>query len=133
MAFSIEARVPYLDYRLVEYLAALPLGEKIRRGVTKYVLRRAIRGIVPEAIRCRMDKMGFVAPEEVWMREDLQAYVRAVLSSATFSARPYWDAAKVREDYEAIVEGMVPYSSELWRIVCTELWLRMFFDAPRSI
>ncbi|NLD57455.1 MAG: asparagine synthase (glutamine-hydrolyzing), partial [Methanomicrobiales archaeon] len=75
MAFSIESRVPYLDYRFVEYVCALPLDQKIRRGVTKVALRNAIRGIVPESIRCRMDKMGFVTPEEVWMKEDLRPFV----------------------------------------------------------
>ncbi|MDD1658789.1 MAG: asparagine synthase (glutamine-hydrolyzing), partial [Methanomicrobiales archaeon] len=58
MAFSIESRVPFLDHRVVEFLAALPLHQKIRDGVTKYILRKAIQGLVPEAIRCRMDKMG---------------------------------------------------------------------------
>ncbi|MDD1677131.1 MAG: asparagine synthase (glutamine-hydrolyzing) [Methanomicrobiales archaeon] len=132
MAFSIEARVPYLDHRVAEYLAALPLGEKIRNGITKYVLRRAIKGIVPEEIRCRMDKMGFVAPEEVWMKDDLRVFVNGVITAHSFMTRPYWDAIKVRDDYQAFVEGKTPYSSELWRIVCTELWLRMFFDTRRD-
>ncbi len=99
MAFSIEARVPFLDYRVVEYLASLPLDQKIRGGVTKYVLRRAIRGLVPDPVRCRSDKMGFVTPEEVWMRGELAPRVLELFSSPEFSGRPYWDAERVLRNY----------------------------------
>jgi asparagine synthase (glutamine-hydrolysing) len=128
MAFSIESRVPFLDYRFVEYAASLPLNQKIRNGVTKTVLRNAIKGIVPESIRCRMDKMGFVTPEEVWMREDLRPFVLDVLSSDAFRTRPYWDADAVIQDYLAFLEGRSTYSPEIWRIICAEVWLRKFFD-----
>ena len=129
MAFSIESRVPFLDYRFVEYVASLPLGQKIRDGITKTVLRNAITGIVPESIRCRTDKMGFVTPEEVWMRDELRPFVLGVLSSDAFRARPYWDADKVIRDYLAFLDGLSAYSPELWRIICTELWLQKFFDS----
>jgi asparagine synthase (glutamine-hydrolysing) len=132
MGFSIESRVPFLDYRFVEYVASLPLDQKIRRGVTKTALRTAIKGIVPESIRCRMDKMGFVTPEEVWMREDLRPFVLEVLSSDTFLTRPYWDAEAVIQNYLAFLDGGSSYSPEIWRIVCAELWLRKFFDLRSS-
>ncbi|MGA2120593.1 MAG: asparagine synthase (glutamine-hydrolyzing) [Methanoregula sp.] len=132
MAFSIESRVPFLDYRFVEYVASLALNQKIRNGVTKTALRSAIKGIVPDAIRCRMDKMGFVTPEEVWMREDLRPFVLKVLSSDAFRTRPYWDAAAVMRDYLAFLEGRSTYSPELWRIICAEVWLRKFFDCRRA-
>ncbi len=126
MAFSIEARVPFLDYRLVEYLASLPLDQKVRRGVTKYVLRRAIRGLVPDAVRCRMDKMGFVTPEEVWMKDELAPHILALFSTPEFSRRPYWDAERVLGNYREFLEGKSAYSTEFWRIACAELWLRQF-------
>jgi asparagine synthase (glutamine-hydrolysing) len=128
MAFSLESRVPYLDVRLVEYLASLPLDQKIRNGVTKIALREAVRGIIPESIRCRMDKMGFVTPEEIWMRETLRPFVLAVLSADSFQKRSYWNADAVLKDYRAFLDGKSAYSPEVWRIVCTELWLRKFFD-----
>jgi asparagine synthase (glutamine-hydrolysing) len=133
MAFSIEARVPYLDHRVVEFLAALPLCQKIRNGVSKYILRKAMKGLVPEAIRCRMDKMGFVTPEEVWMREDLRPFVTGILTSPSFRARKYWDADRVLASYNRFAEGLSAYSPELWRIVCTELWLRMMFDGRKPV
>jgi asparagine synthase (glutamine-hydrolysing) len=127
MAFSIESRVPYLDVRLVEYIASLPLDQKIRSGVTKHVLRRAIKGLVPEAVRCRTDKMAFVTPEEVWMKEELRPYVLNVFTSDTFHGRPYWDADAVVKNYLAFLDGKSAYSPEIFRIFCAELWLQMFF------
>lgn len=126
MAFSVEARVPFLDYRLVEHLAALPLDQKIRGGVTKYVLRQAIRGLVPDAVRCRMDKMGFVTPEEVWMKGELAPRILDLFSTPEFRERPYWDAEQVIENYREFLEGKSPYSTEFWRIACAEMWLREF-------
>lgn len=128
MAFSIESRVPFLDYRLVEYIAKLPLDQKIRGGVTKYVLRKAIKGLVPERIRCRMDKMGFVTPEEVWMKDELHEFVLSVFESESFGRRRYWDADSVLNDYRDFCDKKTEYSPEFWRILCTELWLRIFFD-----
>jgi asparagine synthase (glutamine-hydrolysing) len=128
MAFSLESRVPYLDVRLVEYAASLPLDQKIHNGVTKIALRRAVKGIIPESIRCRMDKMGFVTPEEIWMKETLRPFVLAVISADSFRARPYWNADAVVKNYLSFLDGKSAYSPEVWRIICTELWLRKFFD-----
>ncbi len=128
MAFSIEARVPYLDVRVVEFIAALPLKQKIQNGVTKVSLRRAIKGLIPESIRCRMDKMGFVTPEEIWMKESLRPFILKILNSSDFHKRPYWDADAVVSDYLRFLEGRSQYSPEIWRIICTEMWLQKFFD-----
>ena len=109
-------------------MASLPLNQKIRGGVTKIALRNAIRGIVPETIRCRMDKMGYVTPEEVWMKNELRPFILEVLSSPTFAVRKFWNADAVIKNYLAFLDGKSSYSSEVWRIVCAELWLRKFFD-----
>ena len=129
MAFAVEARVPFLDYRVVEFLSSLPEDQKIRGGVTKYILRNAIKGIVPEEIRLRMDKKGFSTPEEVWMKNDLKENILSVLNSESFRARKYWNADEVLKAYRDFLDGKSKYSSEIWRIVCTEMWLRMFFDS----
>ncbi len=133
MGFSIESRVPYLDLRFVEYAASLPLDRKIHNGITKKVLRDAIKGFVPESIRCRMDKMGFVTPEEEWMKETLRPFVLGVLSADSFRARSYWNADAVLESYQAFLDGKSVYSPEIWRIICAELWLRKFFDSRTDL
>jgi len=130
MGFSLESRVPYLDVRLVEYIASLPLSQKIRVGVTKFALRTAIRDKVPESVRCRRDKMGFVTPEECWMKNELRPFMLAIFSSDSFKSRPYWDADAVAQDYLAFLDGRSTYSPEVWRIACAELWMRKFIDSP---
>ena len=119
--------VPYLDVRLVEYIASLPLDQKIRNGMTKHVLRRAIKGLVPEPVRCRTDKMGFTTPDEVWMKEELRPFILEIFTSDTFHARPYWDADAVTKNYLAFLAGKSTYSPEIFRVFCAELWLQMFF------
>jgi asparagine synthase (glutamine-hydrolysing) len=130
MAFSLESRVPFLDVRLVEYIASLPLSQKIQGGTTKIVLRSAIRGKIPESVRCRGDKMGFVTPEECWMKNELRPFILELFSSQRFKSRLYWDAHAVLQDYQAFLNGKSVYSPEIWRIACAELWLRKFIDTP---
>ena len=120
MGFSLESRVPYLDVRLAEYIASLPLSQKIRAGVTKVSLRRAIRGKIPESVRYRRDKMGFVTPEECWMKTGLRPFMLEIFSSKSFKSRPYWDADAVAQDYLAFLDGRSTYSPEIWRIACAD-------------
>jgi asparagine synthase (glutamine-hydrolysing) len=74
MAFSIESRVPFLDYRLVEFLHSLPTKHIINRGFTKFILRESMKSILPEEIRLRKSKLGFATPEDIWMRTSLRSY-----------------------------------------------------------
>lgn len=127
-AFSIEARVPFLDYRLVEYIASLPLDQKVRDGETKHVLRQAISGLVPDEIVHRRDKMGFSTPEAIWMKEVLADQILALFTTDRFRSRPYWDADCLLHEFEAFLYGKAPYSTDLWRFACVERWLVMFFD-----
>ncbi len=68
MTFSIESRVPFLFHPIIEYLFKLPMSVKIRNGWTKYILREAMKGVLPEKIRTRRSKLGFPAPSEEWAR-----------------------------------------------------------------
>jgi asparagine synthase (glutamine-hydrolysing) len=67
MAASVESRVPYLEVELVNFALSLPADLKINRGQTKFVLREALRDVVPDRVRCRVDKLGFPAPEQTWL------------------------------------------------------------------
>jgi len=69
MAFAIETRVPFLDHNLVSYVLSLPAHFKIRNGVTKWILRRALKNLLPAAISRRRDKIGFAVPEELWLNQ----------------------------------------------------------------
>ncbi len=123
MAHSIESRVPFLDYRLVELCFALPPQQKIRDGVTKFVLRQAMAGILPEDVRLRQDKLGFSTPQDVWLREALAPWAREIVTSPEFRGRPYFRADAVARLLDQHVQG-ADLSTMLWRCLAVELWHR---------
>jgi asparagine synthase (glutamine-hydrolysing) len=90
MAHSIEARVPFLDYRLVEFVTGLPDEFKIDGGVTKRVMREGMLGALPERVRTRIDKLGFVTPEEVWMKQDGSDLFRRRCATRWKPPTGYW-------------------------------------------
>ena len=129
MASSIESRVPFLDYRLVERTLATKTSEKISNGVTKNILRKAMQGILPEKIRTRMDKVGFETPQDEWFRTPIfQKYIRAIIDSESFGDRGYFDVQKVHELYRNHLEGKISISKEIWKWIHLELWFREFID-----
>jgi len=129
MAFSIESRLPFLDYRLVEYLFTLGPEYKVRRGMTKYVLREAMRGVLPEDVRTRLGKLGFPTPIVAWLREPaVSARVGGILGSTSFAARGYLDAPRVRGLYADHVAGRADVWQTVWKAINLELWMRRFID-----
>ena len=131
MAFSLESRVPSLDVRLVEYIASLPLSQKIRGGVTKIALRSAIRGRIPESVRCRGDKMGFVTPEECWMRADSGH----LCSRSSHPAVSDPGLTGMRVQLHGITRHSLMVHPPIRRALANclrRLWLRKFIDAPVS-
>jgi asparagine synthase (glutamine-hydrolysing) len=123
MAHSIESRVPFLDYRLVEFCFALPAEQKIKDGVTKVILRRAMAGILPEDVRLRQDKLGFSTPQDTWLREPLAPWLREVLTSLEFRGRPYFQGDEVLKLLDAHQRG-ADATTILWRCLAVELWHR---------
>jgi asparagine synthase (glutamine-hydrolysing) len=128
MAFSIESRVPFLDYRLVEFIYSLPDNQKIRNGQTKWVMRQALKGILPEKIRNRQDKIGFATPEEIWMRGILGEEMKKVFASESFNQRGYFEPGKALEYFENYLKGKNSNYQLFWRLYCLEIWFRVFID-----
>jgi len=128
MAYSIESRLPFLDYRLVEFIFSLPAVFKINNGWTKYVLREAMRGILPDIIRERKDKMGFVTPQKIWLRDEMRDWIRDIFSDKNLRISEFVYQDKLKGYYEAFVEGKtyIP-SANIWRLLNLELWLRRYF------
>jgi asparagine synthase (glutamine-hydrolysing) len=119
MAFGIESRVPFLDYRLVEFALQLPDRLKVSGGWSKSVLRRAMAGRVPRSILERRDKMGFATPESAWLTAALPE-VRTMLLGGQVVGRGWVGAAEV----ERLVESPHAGGTNLWRVLCLEAWLR---------
>jgi asparagine synthase (glutamine-hydrolysing) len=128
MAHSVESRVPFLDYRLVEYVFSLPADQKIRDGRTKAVLRHALKDVLPETVRLRRDKMGFVTPERQWMSHELRGWVREIFASDRFRTRGYCDAGPALAAFDAHAAGKIDLNFLAWRWVNLELWCRAMID-----
>ena len=126
MAHSLEARVPFLDYRLVELLFSLDAGQLIERGRTKAVLRRALGDLLPPVVRDRVDKLGFVTPEGRWLRGPLGDLAGDVFASRSFAERGWMDAQAVRARLDRHRRGELEAGFELWRALNLELWARTF-------
>ena len=124
MAHSVESRVPFLDYRLVEFVLGLPDAYKISDGVTKRVLREGMKNKLPEPIRMRMDKMGFVTPEEVWVRENRHLFEKAVHTAVERSEGMLKNS--VKDKVERIISGREPFNFFIWRLVSFGTWLEEF-------
>ncbi len=127
MAFSIESRVPYLDQELVDHILSLPDDAIIRHGWSRWILRAALKGTLPEKIRLRRWKVGFTTPEMRWIKARRAAFT-SLYQSPTFQARPYWDGAAVVGAFRACCRGEVEESMFFWRAANVELWLREFVD-----
>jgi len=128
MAFSVEARVPFLDYRLVEFIFSLPSSQKIRDGITKIVLRNAMKGILPEKVRMRMDKMGFVTPADVWFRTVAKEKILEIFNSDSFRNRGYFNVREIKKEFDTHCRGEKDMHFTIWRWINLELWLQRFFD-----
>lgn len=123
MAFSIESRTPFLDYRLVEFSIALSDRYKIRNGWTKWIVRRGCRDYMPSKIVKRKNKMGFPAPFSRWLREGKsREEIRDIIFS--LCKRNIVPADTIERYYNAHMSGEADMSEELFRFYSLELWLR---------
>ncbi|KRE14386.1 hypothetical protein ASE66_13465 [Bosea sp. Root483D1] len=122
MAHSIEARVPFLDHPLVEFSLALGNDHKIVGGDTKRVLRRGMKGILPEAVRERRDKLGFATPEQIWFRGPLRGLVEEGIEKTLALYPELMNAKGVRSLAKEMLDGARPLDFTLWRIVNLGMW-----------
>ena len=127
MAWSIETRVPFLDYRLVEWLVKLEPGLKLRGGQTKAVMRKALRGMVPDKILDRRDKMGFVTAQEFWMKEALRPAVENCLRDPDFPLARLIDPDATLQAYQRWVSGQSALAQgDVFRVFVLARWMRRF-------
>ncbi|HWK12206.1 MAG TPA: asparagine synthase (glutamine-hydrolyzing) [Vicinamibacterales bacterium] len=127
MAASIESRVPFLDHPLVEFAAGLPPRMKLRGFTTKWILREAVKSILPAAILDR-PKMGFPVPFGLWARTTHTAILRDVLLDRRTRERGITDARAVAALIDAHAAGATNGSDALWSLLNLELWYRTFID-----
>lgn len=127
MATSVESRVPFLDHKLVEFTCSLPERLKLRGGTTKYILREAMKGILPEPILSR-SKMGFPVPIGSWFRGAYRSIVDEYVLSERAMSRGIFNSDFVRQLVTRHQSGAENHDERLWALVNFEIWQRQFID-----
>jgi len=125
MAFSIEARVPFLDYMLVEYIFSIPISQRIKNGWTKYILRNAMKDILPEKVRKRRSKLGFPTPQETWFKKNKDKILE-IFNSESLKERKYFNQKAIIKSFNEFCNGKKYDSNMFWKIINLEIWFRVF-------
>jgi asparagine synthase (glutamine-hydrolysing) len=127
MATAVELRVPFLDHKLVEYLAASPDTAKVRGNQGKWILRETMGNEVPPSILNRTKK-GFPMPTAAWFRSDLQEFVRDTLLAQESAVRNYFNRRAIEEIVERQEEGKISGYQEIWSLIVFEYWHKYFIE-----
>ena len=125
MAHGVEARVPFLDYRLVEFCLGLPEECKIRGAWTKRVLREGMKGVIPESIRKRTDKIGFATAEETWMKQSHRDFFWRALQVSIEQSKGIL-SPKLLVHAEKMLSEHTPFNFTLWRSISFGAWMEKY-------
>ena len=132
MANSLECRAPFLDYRVVELAAKMPIQYKLHRGRGKRILREAFPELLPRGVT-RRPKMGFGVPLEQWFRHELKDYSRQVLLDSRAVQRNFFRPGAVERMLDEHQTGAFDHGYRLWGLLFFELWHRQWIDNGPSI
>ncbi|QTH63121.1 asparagine synthase (glutamine-hydrolyzing) [Psychrosphaera ytuae] len=123
MGTSVELRVPFLDYRLVEFAATIPSKHKIKKGEGKYPLKKMMEGILPNDIIYRK-KMGFPTPLKLMFQNELKGYARDLLLSDSTKLHEFFNVERIKQLIEEHNANKYDHHKTLWQLVVLEEWLR---------
>jgi len=125
MAHSIETRVPFLDYRIIEFMTKIPPNIKFKGGDLKYLLKASIGKILTDKVLSRKDKMGFPVPLNKWMKnKKMLEFVMDIFSSSKARDRGIHD----NNNIEKLIMNGKQFDRKLWALLSIELWQKKFID-----
>jgi len=127
MAHSLEARSPFLDHEFMEFAARIPAEMKLRGMTAKYILKKAFRSRLPDAVISR-GKQGFAVPLDHWFRGELKEMAFDILLSQRAAERAYFRQEMIRKILDEHVSGRWNWQNHIWNLLMLELWHRMFID-----
>jgi asparagine synthase (glutamine-hydrolysing) len=127
MAVSLEARSPFLDHHVMEFSASLPTRYKLRGLTTKYLLKSAMKGLLPSANLTRR-KMGFGVPIGRWFRTELKSFLAETILSERAVGRGLFKRGSIDRLVNDHTDGRRDYAHQLWTLLMLELWYREFID-----
>jgi len=129
MAYSIESRVPFLDYRLVEFVFTLPNNYKIHGNYGKYIHRKALGKIAPKEIAERKDKIGFSSPAEIiWLRGSMKPLIDDIFNSGDYKNRDIFNHKLIQKKYKEYLNGNNKNGKFIWRVITLEQWFRTVYE-----
>ncbi|MBM10297.1 MAG: asparagine synthase (glutamine-hydrolyzing) [Magnetovibrio sp.] len=128
MAHSREVRLPFCDYRLAEFTFSQPASYLMGNVQTKYLLRRAMDGILPNMILKRWNKQGFLPPQHSWFLGGLDKLAKEIINSITFRERGYWDVGWWQRVQKRLETGEPHLAWLLWKPVISESWHQHFVN-----
>jgi asparagine synthase (glutamine-hydrolysing) len=121
MAHSVEVRPPFLDHRLVQFVADLPGNIKIRDGRVKHILKRAVSDLLPAELLAR-PKEGFIMPVNEWLIGSLKDYVQATLAPKRLARHGLFRAGAIEQSLEAHYSGTAKCGNQIWNLLMLQLW-----------
>jgi asparagine synthase (glutamine-hydrolysing) len=127
MAPSLEARVPFLDHKVMEFAATIPTHLKLKGLTTKYILKKAVSDLLPEKILVR-GKEGFSIPIKNWIMNELRPLLLDTLSAERVKNRGYFQPQYVQHLVQEHLEGKENHSHRLWALMVFEIWHQMYLD-----
>ena len=130
MAYSLEARVPLLDHRVVEHAWSLPADLRIRSGETKWILRRVLERYLPRTLFDR-PKMGFAVPIDHWIRGPLRDWAADLLDPGTLGDGDLFNVELIRARWDEHQAGTRNWQYPLWTVLMAEAWRRRWLSPPR--
>jgi asparagine synthase (glutamine-hydrolysing) len=125
MANSIEARSPFLDHKLLEFSMNIPCSFKIKNGVRKYILKRALSDILPDEILNR-NKMGFSIPLIYWFRNELKGFAYQTILNNSEGIKQFFNLNYVKQLLDEHVSGRKNHAQRIWALIVFEMWYRRF-------
>ncbi len=131
MAASVEARVPFLDHRLVEFVASLPLEVKLQNTGSKLLLKRVMKPVLPKAT-LKQRKHAFQVPVGQWVSGPLQGFVRELLLSREARERGWFALKRLEPLLAGTPANGTRYGQSIWTLLCLELWARAFLDGEET-
>jgi asparagine synthase (glutamine-hydrolysing) len=132
MAASLETRAPLLDQKLIDFVTRIPAALKIVGNETKYILKRAVKGLVPDEIMTR-PKQGFGLPLAKWINQELRGRIHETLTETITRQRGYFEPSYIKVLLDEHERGRRDHSYSLWALLMLELWHRQFLDSKPAL